>query len=105
MVKNSNVNKTQKLVFKEITKLGTEKISEKELERCKQMILSSILRGIDHPEACQEILATMEIQFNHENALINYINNIKTITANDLLNTAQTYLQENNFTTAILKPK
>jgi zinc protease len=104
-VKNSKVNKTQKLIFNEIAKLRTEKISEEELERNKKLILNDILRGIDNTNTCQDILAHIEIQFNNEKALANYIDKIKATTTTDVLNATQTYLQEDNFTTAALKPK
>jgi predicted Zn-dependent peptidase len=104
-VKNSNIDKTQKLIFDELAKLRTEQISEEELERNKKLMLSGILRGIDNPDTCQDILAYMEIQYNNENALTDYLNKIKTTTTTDILNTAQTYLQKTNFTTAILRPK
>jgi zinc protease len=104
-VKNTNVNKTQKLILTELTKLQTEKISEEELERNKKLIQRGLLRGIDSPDDCQDILAYMEIQYNHEKALTNYLNNIKTVTTTDILNAAQTYLQKDNLTTVTLKPK
>ncbi|MDR0797177.1 MAG: insulinase family protein, partial [Nitrososphaerota archaeon] len=62
-VKNVNVKKTQKLIFNELDKLRSEKISEEELERNKKLVLSDILRGIDNPDTCQNILAYMEINF------------------------------------------
>jgi predicted Zn-dependent peptidase len=68
-------------------------------------MLSGILRGIDSPDDCQSILAYMEIQFNHEKALIDYLDKIRAVTTTDILDVAQTYLHEDNFTTAILKPK
>ncbi|MCL1976896.1 MAG: insulinase family protein [Candidatus Bathyarchaeota archaeon] len=104
-VKNANVDKTRKLIFNEFTKLYTEQVLEEELERNKKLILSGILRGIDSPDDCQDILAFMEIQFNHEKALNNYLDKIKTVTTADILEVAQTYLQEDNFTTVMLKPK
>jgi zinc protease len=104
-VKNSNIDKTQKLIFKEFTKLCTERVLEEELERNKKLMLSGILRGIDNPDSCQSILAYMEIQFNHEKALSEYLDKIKTVTTADILDTAQTYLQKDNVTVAILKPK
>jgi predicted Zn-dependent peptidase len=104
-VKNSNIDKVQKLIFNEFTKLRTEKVLEEELERNKKLMLSGILRGIDSTDSCQSILAYMEIQFNHEKALSNYLDKIKAVTTTNILETAQTYLQEDNFTIAILKPK
>jgi len=104
-VKNSNTDKTQKLIFDELAKLRTQQIPEEELERNKKLMLSGIFRGIDSPNDCQDIMTYMEIQFNHEKALTNYLYKIKNVTTTDILNAAQTYLQEDSFTTAILKPK
>jgi zinc protease len=104
-VKNINVDKAQKIVFEELSKLRSEKVLEEELERNKKLMLKSILRGIDSPDNCQDILAYMEIQYNHENALIDYLNKIRAVTTVDILNAAQTYLQEDNLTVAVLKPK
>jgi len=104
-VKNSNLEKTRTLVFKEFAKLREELVLEEELERNKKMILSGILRGIDSPDECQDILAFMEVQFNDEKALGNYLAKIKAVTTKDVLDAAQVYLQEDNFTSAILTPE
>jgi predicted Zn-dependent peptidase len=104
-VKNSNTDKAQKMIFDEIAKLRAQTVLEEELERNKKLMLSGILRGIDSPDDCQSILAYMEIQFNHEKALIEYLDKIRAVTTTDILDVAQTYLHEDNFTTAILKPK
>ncbi len=104
-VKNSNLEKTRELIFKEFAKLREDKVLEEELERNKKLIVSGILRGIDSPDDCQDILAFMEIQFNHEKALSSYLEKIKAVTIDDILDSAQLYLQEDNFTSAILKPK
>jgi len=104
-IKNSNINKTIKTITKEFQRLKNETIPKEELERNKKMILSGILRGIDNPEECQDILAFMEIQFNKEQALINYLEKIKAVTAQEILSVAETYLQQDNLTTAILAPK
>ena len=104
-VKNANVDQVQRLIFEELSKLRTEKVLEEELERSKKLMLKSILRGIDSPDSCQDILAYMEIQHNHENALTNYLNEIKGVTTADILNVAQTYLQEDQLVTAVLKSK
>jgi predicted Zn-dependent peptidase len=104
-VKNSNLEKTRELVFKEFAQLREELVLEEELERNKKLMLSGILRGIDSPDECQDILAFMEVQFNDEKALSSYLAKIKAVTTKDVLNAAQTYLQEDNFTSAILTPE
>ncbi len=104
-VKNKNVNKAKEIIFKEFHKLRNETVLEEELERNKKMMLSGILRGIDSPEECQDILAFMEIQFNDEKALVSYLDKIKAVTTKDILSVAELYLQEDKFTTAVIAPK
>jgi predicted Zn-dependent peptidase len=104
-VKNVNLNKARGLIFKEFKKLLETLVPAEELERNKKLILSGILRGIDNPDECQDILAFMEIQFNNEKSLGSYLEKIKTVTTTDIQNAAQTYLQEDNFNTAIITPK
>ncbi len=104
-VKNANFDKTRLLIFEEFAKLREAPVAEEELERNKRLILSGILRGIDNPDECQDILAFMEIQFNHEKALGTYLEKIKAVTLKDVQAAAQMYLQEDNFNTAVLTPK
>jgi zinc protease len=105
VVKNVNVGKAQKIVFEELAKLRSENVLEEELERNKKLMLKSVLRGIDSPDNCQDLLAYMEIQYNHENALMDYLKKIRTVTTTDILNVAQTYLQKDKLVMAVLKPK
>ncbi len=104
-IKNSNLDKTRELIFKEFAKLRDERVLEEELERNKKLMLSGILRGIDSPDDCQDILAFMEIQFNNEKALSSYLEKIKAVTTTGILEAAQAFLQEDNFTSAVLAPK
>jgi predicted Zn-dependent peptidase len=100
-----NVSKTRKLISKEFAKLRTQPVPVMELEKAKNMILGGALRGLDSLEEAPDILAYMEIHFRHENALVNYIADIKAITAQDIQRVANLYLQEDHFATAILNPK
>jgi predicted Zn-dependent peptidase len=103
-VKEKNLAKAKELIFKEFAKLRNESVLEEELERNKRMILGGVLRGIDSLEECQDILAFMEIQFNSEKALAVYLDKIKAVSASEITRAANVYLQEDNFSTAILKP-
>jgi predicted Zn-dependent peptidase len=104
-VKNANLDKAKTLIFQEFTKLREQTVPEEELLRNKKLILSGILRGIDNPDECQDILAFMEIQFNQEKALQDYLEKIKNVTTKDVQAAAQVYLQEDNFTSAVITPK
>ena len=103
-VKEKNLAKAKELIFTEFAKLRNESVLEEELERNKKMILGGVLRGIDSLDECQDILAFMEIQFSSEKALAEYLDKIKAVSALDITRAANVYLQEDNFSTAILKP-
>ena len=104
-VKQKHVEEAERLILKELSQLKTEKVPDEELNKGKDMILGDIYRGVDNAESCAEILAIMEVQFGNENALIDYLNRVKAVTANDVRDVANRYLQEDRFATAILAPK
>jgi predicted Zn-dependent peptidase len=103
-VKNKNLIKAKGLILKELDKLRTKKVLVDELERTKHLIIGASLRGMDDPQECSEILAYMEMQFRNEKALVNHIKKIKTVTSEDIINAANTYLQEDCLSTVVLKP-
>jgi predicted Zn-dependent peptidase len=47
----------------------------------------------------------MEIQFKSEKSLADYINHLKSVTGENILEAANTYLQEDSFSTILLTPK
>jgi zinc protease len=104
-VKEKNLAKVQDLIHKELAKLRTAKITRAELEKGKNIILGDIYRIMDSSRSCADALAFMEIQFNSENALVDYTEKIKAVTANDVMRIAESYLEEEKFSTVILKPK
>jgi predicted Zn-dependent peptidase len=103
-VKNKNLAKAKQVILKELAKLREEKVPFEELERTKNLIVGASLRGMDDPQECQEILAYMELQFKNENALVNHIAKIKDVSSQDIMNAANTYLQEDSISTVLLKP-
>ena len=62
-VKDKKLLRAKDLILKELFKLRTEKVPTEELERNKNLILAEILRGMDNPHECSEILAYLEMQF------------------------------------------
>ena len=75
-----------------------------ELERSKNLIIADILRGMDNPQQSSDILAYMEIQFKNEKSLVNYIGNLKAVSAENIIEAANTYLSEDCLSTVLLKP-
>ena len=103
-VKNKNLAKAKELILKELSKLRTEKVPKDELERNKNLITAEILRGMDNPQECSEIIAYLEMQFKSEMALVDYIGRIKAVSSEDIVEAANTYLQEDCLATVLLKP-
>jgi predicted Zn-dependent peptidase len=103
-VKDKNLAKAKRVILKELAKLRTEKVPKDELERTKNLILGASLRGMDDPQECQEIIAYMEMQFKSGKALVEHIAKIKAVTSQDIMKAADKYLQEDCFSTVILKP-
>ncbi|TFH22005.1 insulinase family protein [Candidatus Bathyarchaeota archaeon] len=85
--------------------MRTEKVPVDELEKTKNLIVGASLRGMDDPQDCSEILAYMEMQFKNENALVNHVTEIKSVSSENIVEAANKYLQEDLLTTVVLKPK
>ncbi len=104
-VKNKNLVKAKDLIFKELSKLRTEKVTTEEIEKSKNQIIADILRGMDNPQQLSDILAYIEIQFRSEKSLENYIAQLKAVSNENIIEAANTYLQEDSFSTILLEPK
>ncbi len=104
-VNNNKLGKAQKLILKELKNLRTQPVTVEELDRAKQIMLGGVLRGMDNPHDCYEIITFMEMQFGNEFALKNYVDWIKAVTYDDIQRVASQYLDENALCTAILKPE
>ena len=103
-VNNSKLDKAQKLILKEFKNLRTQPVTAEELDRAKQIMLGGVLRGMDNPHDCYEIIAFMDMQFGNEYALKNYVERIKAVTCEDIRLAAVEYLNEDSLCTAILNP-
>jgi predicted Zn-dependent peptidase len=104
-VKQNRLKEAQRLIFEEFSKLRTKRVPEAELNKGKDMILGDIFRGVDNAQSCPEILTLMEIQFGDENALLDYVNQVRVVTAIEVRDVANKYLQEDQLATAVLTPK
>jgi predicted Zn-dependent peptidase len=104
-VGNRKVEKTRKLIYRQLSDLGTQRVSEVELERAKAIMLGGVLRGMDDPHDTTEIITYMELQFGCDTALKDYVSKIKAVTCEDIRVAAAEHLNEGCLCTAILKPK
>jgi predicted Zn-dependent peptidase len=104
-LKQKYTEEAERLILKEITKIRDEDVLEAELTKGKDMILGDIFRSMDDSETCPEILAVMEMRFNSEKAIVEYVERVKRVTAEDIRNVANKYLQESQMATVVLSPK
>ncbi len=104
-VKPNQCENAEKIVLDELSKLRDEDISPEELSKGKDMILGDAFRGVDDTEVCPEIIAVMEMQFGSETALVDYVQRVNLVSAEDVRTVANKYLRESQLATAILFPK
>ena len=104
-IESKRLEETKCLLHKEMEKLRNEKVLEDELNKVKDMIAGTILRTVDSPVDFPETMAVMEMQFNNENALQEYLGTVKALSANDIIEVANKYLAEDSLSTAVLYPK
>ncbi|HUU86298.1 MAG TPA: pitrilysin family protein [Candidatus Glassbacteria bacterium] len=101
-VKSSKIKETTNLILKEITNLKTKKVSDEELSKVKNMVIGDFFRGIDHSLVLHLQLARLEILFADECAIPKYLEKIKSVSENDLIEVANKYLGESNSSMALL---
>jgi predicted Zn-dependent peptidase len=104
-IESKRLEETKCLLHKEVEKLRNEKVLDEELNKVKDMIAGTILRTVDSPVDFPEVMAVMEMHFNSENALQEYLEDVKALSANDILEVANKYLTEEKISTAVLYPK
>jgi len=103
-VKASNIKETTDLILKEITNMKIEKISDNELLKAKKMITGDYYRGIDESETLHTMINYFETFFADEYAIKKYLEKIKTVSTDDLIEIANKYLREDNLSKAVLTP-
>lgn len=88
-------------VYKEIEILRTEKVPEEELERVKNYMLGEMVRMFDGPFAQAESFSSiLEYDLNYT-YFYNFIEQIKAITADEILALTQKYLNPDDFTQVV----
>jgi len=75
------------------------------LKKSKNLVLSDVFRSVDSPHQFPRVLTDLEIYFENQNALINYIEQVKSLSAKNIVEVANKYFQEDNYARAILAPK
>lgn len=103
-IKKGKMEKTRSLVRREFEKVRTQKLSDKELRKCKDMIRGYVLRTLDDHLGCAGLLIEEETQFQNQYAISDYLERIESVPAREIKEIANKYLTEDRFSTAILEP-
>lgn len=90
-------------IFTELNRLQNEVISDSELQLVKNFICGALLRLIDGPFKAAGVLKDLYDFDLNTRYFANYINKVKNITAEELLNCAQTHLKEDTLTQVIAR--
>ena len=99
------IKKTTNLILKEISNLKTKKISDNELLKGKNMIIGDYFRYIDDSLMLHTMLAVLETLVADEYAIPKYLEKIKLVSSDDLIEVANKYLEETKLSKAILTPE
>jgi len=69
------------------------------------MIVGDFYRGIDESETLHTLISMFEILFADEYAIPKYLEKIKSVSTDDLIEVANKYLEKNKLSKAILTPE
>jgi zinc protease len=97
------VEELEKAIYTEIDKFKTEPVSEKELTKAKNQIESSFIMGQDSNFNRAMLLGQYETVASWK-LLDNYVDEIRKVTAEDVMRVAKQYFSEDNRTVGILVP-
>jgi predicted Zn-dependent peptidase len=104
-VKNRNVAKARRLFQTHFERIISERLSEQELHKGKEMAKGEILRALDDPVAGAETLVETEILYNDNKALDHYLQEVQANSATRVREVAAKYLGSERLVTVVLKPK
>lgn len=95
--------KVQKIVLKEIKKIKEIKIKEKELNKIKAYLKGSIILNLESTTNSMMRIASSMLYFNRVISVENFLKDIDSITAEELLKTANELFAEDKLIKVILK--
>lgn len=92
-------------ILKEIEKLKTQLVPDEELTKAKNNIRMAYIQNLDSNSEIASILAYYEVLLGDYKYFSDYLDHIDKVTAEDIRKAANTYLKNNNRTTAFLNKK
>jgi zinc protease len=100
-----DVAKTEAVLFEEIEKLRNEKVTDEELAKAKNQLLSARYRGLKTIAGRANLLGTYEVFYGDYNKLYTGEQDINKVTAADIMRVASKYFVATNRTVATLIPE
>jgi len=102
---NTTIDQLQKGIVKQLDRLKTEKVSQKELDKVIAQVVANKIYDRDSMFNIGMQIGTLESVGLPWKALDSYEQNIKKVTAEDILNVAKVYFVEEQLTVGKLLPK
>jgi zinc protease len=99
-----NLDKAGKQIWNETTRLWTEKVSADELSTAKRQIESNFIFSNQEVDAQAEQIAYDELGTGDPTFSRSYVQRIKAVTAEQVLEVAKKYLTRDGFSTALVVP-
>ncbi|RLG70971.1 MAG: hypothetical protein DRO11_05315 [Methanobacteriota archaeon] len=100
-----NVEKAEKAIVREVTRLAKEPVDSSELAKVKNMLRSDHYYSI---ETCRGLASRMgfySVVAGDYRVALNYPEEIEKVTAEDVMRVAKKYFGENNYTIVVLLPE
>ena len=103
-VDNKRVTEVVKVILEEFNQLKTELVSNKELKKVKEKMISDLILGLESSDAYAEYYGVQEILKRPLENPKEKIKKIKTLTAKDIKNVANKIFKDENLNLAIIGP-
>jgi zinc protease len=100
-----SVEKSERIVEREILKLQKDLVSEEELVRAKNQIIKDWIDSIKTNDGKAEALAQYEIVFGNYAELFSFLDKISVVSVHDVKTVAQKYLNLERRVTSVLVPQ
>jgi predicted Zn-dependent peptidase len=103
-VEHKNLEKTIKIILAEYKKIARKKVSEKELQKAKDMVKGAIAMGMESSDEVAMFFANQEVSEGKIITLQEKFALIDKVTPNDILRVAKNIFKENKINLAVIGP-
>jgi predicted Zn-dependent peptidase len=93
------------IIRDELQKMKTRPVSKSEIEKSKNLMIANIYRSFDSTYQLPRLITDTEIAFGNENAIVDYINRIRSLSEQTVMEVSGKYFQDENYSEAIMVPK